>query len=147
MTDEIKPALTAEEWAEQVCEYPATDKRPIVRRTLWTFDNGVQVSVGTDGVFVNWDGAVYDSGMQALGDRAAAVMALINHGLSDESPYKIARADVDALIIDLQEPRVWNHALGEADRNAVHARLVKLLALAAKLAALLPPDERTAGKR
>ncbi len=119
MSDELKPALSAEEWA-QSGEYG---------QRLWTFDNGVQVAIpDAGGAEVNWDGAVYDSRMQALGDKHLAVIALLNHALPNDSPYKITRADAHDCLVGAVFIRQ------HADDGSALRRL------ADKLFAILPPE-------
>lgn len=101
---EIKPALTAEEWAEG-----DEEGNTFVDRTAWAYEEA------------------------GVTDRFQ-LMALCNHALPDDDPRKIVRADVQ-------------RCMAAADRAEEHSgyngdwRRSDWRDLAAKLAALLPPED------
>jgi len=127
MSDEIRPALTADEWA----------------KTSFIRPDSTFTAYGSDGrVF---EAAAYNMAAECLpdseldigdtiwtGEPVASLIALANYALPDDSPYKITQADVELIRDSAEEFRVsW--PVGERG----------LLAVAAKLAALLPPQADT----
>lgn len=115
--DEIKPALTPEEWERPV----ASSREPAYVRP-----DRVPGYVAFDTNLVGDEPIVFP---------AEQVLAIANAALADDSPHKITRQDVDlvigvALTIDLEFS-------GFHERDA---RSVALESLAGKLAALLPPE-------
>ena len=115
MTDRIEPALTAEEW-----------------RSPPQFDDasGVTIEATDDGLIV-----VSDTGDGYIVD-AFKVMALANHALPADDSRKITRADVEVLKRASVIYRVsdWESATNDDATKKVQR-------IAAKLAALLPPEE------
>ena len=122
MSDTIKPALTAEEWATPVNKYG--------QRHFFDWSDGTTATWMADGsLFVNSNGAVYDSEAQEVRESRHAVAALCLYG----QPFGFTREDV-ALVLD---------CIGmEFDRATVtEARDLtqRLNHLANRIAALLPP--------
>lgn len=113
MTEDVKPALTADEWASD-------DFGNAERSGQWVY-----AANGFSGIVVGWKNKM--SGICLGEDILPAVMAVANAALPDDSPCKITRDDV-ALI----------HETWEGDRGYMNAD--KLRRLSAKLAALLPPE-------
>ncbi len=109
---EIKPALSAEEWA--------TDLGSAERDGAWVY-----AAKGFAGVVVGRDDQ--KTGVHLSEDALPALIAIANAALPDDSPYKITRDDIGLI----------GYAI-----MALHHRPVnqaKLDSLAAKLEALLPP--------
>ena len=121
MTDTIQPALTPGEWADA---------------------DGIQIARTADGVVsvMDWTRYVGGVGLRITGGddngdididpvQLPPVMALANHALPDGHPLKITRADVHALqyVAEMREMR------DEQEKSVIAD-------LAAKLAALLPPE-------
>lgn len=123
MPDEIRPALSAEEWArERVESTTNADTVSLIRSEHGRVNF---VAHGTNG----WRGEPNTIGL-VMGTRMPlAIMALANAALSDDSPHKITRADVDML-----ESSAENDHDAYVNRGAMNQ-------LAAKLAALLPPEK------
>lgn len=110
MADEIKPALTPEEWAIGGKEHSSF-------RII-------------DGAPVRWDVCEWcaiDS------DTAGEMVAIGNAALPNDSPYKITRGDVKAI-------KRAGHYGSNGAAVLTPERLDELLAIADKLAALLPPE-------
>ena len=114
MSDKIDPVLTAREWAHWLGEND---------------DLRLQIDAACDGVGYS------------LRQDPAALIALANAALPDDSPYKITRADAIAtanaatLLNAVQEL-----APDAPDDLGVGYGITHLRNLAAKLAALLPPE-------
>lgn len=115
MPDEIKPALTREEWSEK--------EHRISRREVMSGGKGFVID-GPDPS----DSVYVDSP-----DDLAAAVALANDALPDGHPLKITREDVAALHVVLSG---YGSEFVEDGKGDV-ARCERL---AAKLAALLPPE-------
>lgn len=75
----------------------------------------------TYGLCVEWDG------------NESKIIAIANASLPDDSPYKITRADVGAIESTVD---VLRREFGQDDEDAEAMEIV-----AAKLAALLPPEK------
>jgi len=126
MSDEIKSALAPGEWAKMMVRTEDSD---------WE-----RISVAQSGnmVVMGMCQSTGDGDEYMVIDRAAfpQVAALSNAALPADSPYKITREDVDGLLAAAValEARAdkWN-MLETGMREALRA-------LAAKLAALLPPE-------
>ena len=92
-TDQIKPALTATEWADKVIYNVQSDESVGSRIHVWLDIRE------TDGYLCtandNGEGAY---NMELPPERCAAVVALANHALPDDDPRKITRAHIDALM-------------------------------------------------
>ena len=122
MSDEITPALSADEWARvdagTVGAFIRGDS-PGIHIVNGEVELSFSTSVVGDGTY-NEDIAIRVSGSQV-----AELIAICNAALPDDSPYKVTRSDVVCLIGYL--------TYGTSDS--------RLKSLAAKLAALLPPQE------
>jgi hypothetical protein len=116
---EIKSALTAEEWSRKQWDGATADDFVYI-------DHRGVVMVGNNGVYNTV--AVED---------AAAMIALCNHALSPDDPRKIVRADVEA--IREFDYRDWVN--GENSVRIGQVECERLQLVAAKLAALLPPED------
>jgi hypothetical protein len=117
----IPPALSAEEWAEGTARHG----EPLL---AYVAMEGQRLSV-------------YDQGDEAdvAPELRPAAIALANAALPDDSPYKITRADVEALLARPHPEADMYHA-GQLCCD-VALRNERLSALAAKLEALLPPAQ------
>ena len=112
----IPPALTAEEWEQGFADWGVM------------YDHS-GVSLGSPsrkGISVYTDGDDVD----VAADQLPSLIALANHALPDGHPLKITRADVVAA------RRISHDSGGWTDENR---DIVERLA--AKLAALLPPED------
>jgi len=112
MTDEIRPALSAEEW-----KGPTAD----------VLDGYVDLDTGT--VDVRLGGAGSQSRSQH--DDAWALVALLNDSLPDDDPRKLTWEDVERV----------NLAGGMVARAGAETVADNLFTLAAKIASQLPPRE------
>lgn len=123
----MEPALTPEEWAERRIAPLSCDEIAI-------YDDGDGLEFATypdataraarKGLLGKYKLAIWDDA------GIAGLIALANVALSDDSPYKITRADVDRLLLIAAEIR----------RGLAYGPdAVDLERLARKLAALLPP--------
>ena len=101
-TDQITPALTAEEWAE-------------IRSGNFQLDDIIA--------------------------RPFATIAALNHTAPDDSPYKITRADLQAIEKGLVgiDCVISEFCCNDAERRATKAESNALAVTLAKLNALLPP--------
>jgi hypothetical protein len=133
MTDEtIPPALSADEWAA----------REVVRQTqaaefsFVQFDPDGWLAIGARRLERQEPDGLRVGGQSTI---VPALMALANDALPDGDPRKLTRADVEALDIAVQydEGLCFEHGSIGHDDAMRHARLH---ALAAKIAALLPPE-------
>ena len=116
MTDTIPPALTPEEWAQVGS---GVSRVTAEKDVLWFIGHRAE---GVSGI----------PSLAVMPQRAPAeAIALLNATLPAGSPYKITRKDLDVLDCAASAIR---HEYGLDDEDAVD-----LDALAAKLAALLPP--------
>ena len=120
MTDELKPALSAEEWARVEAE------------RVEGIENGWPP---LRGVFIDGEDGLFPTGIIYNPFAPVPLIALLNAALPDDSPYKITRDDVAYVLQLATEPFYGGAAYNDKD---VWLRLV------AKLAALLPPDAPTA---
>ena len=115
--NDLTPALSAEEWAKGKYRIPGVanlalrDGRLLVSGDAWDTD-----SVHTQAVELH------------------ALVALSNAALSDSDPRKITRADVQ-MLEELAEDVDGEWGVGDMQ----DPKVLLILALAAKLAALLPP--------
>ena len=118
----IPPALTADQWMTRKVMYHETDGPD--------YTEDIDIAIGPSGqsVYVrrNTNGMVEYVGLH--GDKIPATIALANHALPDGHPLKITRDDIKALT-DAAGPDFGPRI----DIGAFQA-------LAAKLAALLPPE-------
>lgn len=123
----IQPALSAEEWADLFTD-PYDDSVPDERIM------GVACSdrMPTAHVF---DGTLYLNAIADHDTDLPQLMAVANAALPDDSPHKITRADVARL----EGFANWIREELHYNEGAV-ADTVRLSDLAAKLAALLPPE-------
>jgi hypothetical protein len=133
---EIKPALTAEEWRLRHVENVGL---------VWRVSDDTTglVEIEARPYRATWSGdrpdfaLVADRINQGIAcHRVDAAMALANAARPDSDEGKITRADVNALE---QSAALIAELSGYAHAD----RLAELIALAAKLAALLPPEEPT----
>lgn len=117
MSDEIRPALTAEEWEGA--------RGRDARSRLCETANYVQ--------YHEIEGAAAEY---------VEAMALANEALPDGHPQKIVASDVSALRVVLGEWRAYAGAMSRAAGFPSHEMWedATLSRLAAKLAALLPPE-------
>ena len=119
MSEELKPALSAEEWAGEPPYLVA--KVESTSPGIWLLDwgkSGRVLRVRND------DETEFDC------TDGAALMAIANHALPDSDPRKITRADIEPLIRAAGDIR----PLGFADDAQA------LCELYAKLESLLPPE-------
>ncbi len=124
MSDDLKPALSAEEWAKPGNEYG--------QRMFDIGDNYVVLT--PDDILVNSDGSASYPECQAVGrENIPPMIALLNYALPDDSPYKITRADVKELR-EIGEAYAAEHFSGHIENGESILRTVQ------KLAALLPPE-------
>jgi hypothetical protein len=131
MPDEPRPALTPEEWAgRKRPQYYG--EQPCIQ--LWS-SGAIDLSrdVQRDGEWAPGDRVSIDAGDTAS---AHALMALANAALPDGHPNKITRDDVQRVYVAQQDAAEKYPHAAEAGWLAPG-----LLALAAKLAALLPPED------
>lgn len=132
MTDELKPALSADEW-----------KLPDARRSAF------YAMAEADHTLTVGDGKVTSHvGLNIPSGELTALIALANAALPDNSPYKITRAewyDLESSVSNME-----GLAVGLEDRSDLngpaYARAMRRLAktlktLAGKLDALLPPEK------
>lgn len=120
MSDEITPALSAEEWGAF-----QNDDPEVTCGKVW--DDGCYVTLGPDGLGVEYgapDGAAY--GMSA--ERRHAIAALALHG----QPFGFTREDVEVL-------RCAQSVLDTLD--GYDDESIGCGSLAARIAALLPPED------
>ena len=111
MTDEIAPALTPEEWR--------------------IYDRAVE-SAREKGDALIYSVRPWIVNAGSTRESLPRAMTIANAALPDDSPYKITRSDLDKLDCAASALR---HEYGSDDEDAAD-----LDALAAKLAALLPPE-------
>lgn len=157
MTDEIKPALTPEEWrrwenGESVVRGVVGDggvpDDPVV---------GMGIEISREDAEDTYDpdmpgdehmyygaGIGIDAGdstpAPVLESDLPALVALANAALPDDSPYKITHADVRRCL-DVAAGIEVEYAAGhQLQRFATAALIGEWRTLAAKLAALLPPE-------
>jgi hypothetical protein len=133
VTDPIEPALSDEQWA-QLAKATAdgmagmSHNVPIAPSTeawRWVVDGEVGHSLRST---VDVEG-----GYPLESDAAPAILALANWQLPDDSPYKITRADVDHIEWVAEQMRKLNPISIDDEMT--------LTRIAAKLTALLPPNE------
>lgn len=112
---EITPALSEEQWARSA--------------------DGVEEFV--------WNGRTFSNAGMADDEAARTVAALANAALPDDDPRKITRADVENLkqIVWELKQGVRDEPPNNPDRVGKYARGDAAFSLAAKLAALLPPEK------
>jgi hypothetical protein len=131
MNEDIKPALTAEEWKQR--SYRALGRED-TNGVLIGFDARL-TDDGREFIAENVrrdpDGAEYqaddDFEVRAVGQERHALAALAGHG----QPWWFTREDVRAL----RDDALFAMIEGHADKHD------RLLNLAARLASLLPPEE------
>jgi hypothetical protein len=113
MSETLKPALTPEQWARARRFWPS-----------WLDDKEfIRAYFGEDAAY------------------RAAALAIANHQLPPDSPYKITRADVEDLTFCLDAPPTIRHYPANTVQNAPDtARVARARRAIAKLAALLPPE-------
>ena len=124
MTEKIEPALTAEEWADVIGGQPLT----------FTSEPTLSVIDAGDGIKFLAEGTPIESSVMCEIDSwdtagLAQLAAVLLNALPTGHPLKITREDV-ALVREVAED--YEHR-----GNSTNA---ELLSLAAKLAALLPPE-------
>jgi hypothetical protein len=124
MSDTLKPALSADEWARK--EH-ITEDADVVTVAIVGGRLDVMRHVTSYGEKV-LDGRVVIDDQRSV----IAVLALANAALPDDSPYKITRHDVADLV------RFGENALWRADATLS----ATLSHIATKLAAILPPEPR-----
>lgn len=118
---EIAPALTPQEWKDRQ-DYRADGYPPAA---VYLIDGNL---------YVSFDGGVGEEVVDP--DEVPKFIAFANAALPDDSPYKITHADV-ALLREIQVDVNSVYTLELSDEEAIRLRQ-----LAAKLAALLPPESR-----
>lgn len=121
MTDTIAPALTPSEWKD--ARWQRGDREFSCRNGMWL--------------------AGFDEGIGLLDEEMPVVIALANHALPSDSPYKITREDVEALragrIACAGERDAARRDGRSDDARSWQAAAHTLDALMDKLAAFLPP--------
>jgi hypothetical protein len=120
MSDEIKPALTPEEWASVMA-----DNR----------DDFGDETGPLKGVAIAYTNGILRDGMLCNPYAPDALIALLNHALPDADSRKFTQDDVDALL-------TIAFRIEDADSVMLGGKTwaeVELRALAARIAALLPP--------
>ena len=121
MSEKIKPALTAEEWST-------------LKDGYYVELSGCRIGIDTDGLDVR--GRFMGEEATVPRECAPALMALANAALPDDDPRKITREDVAAC-------RAFDFNFWGMESDSVEVRRAdceRLQLLAAKLAALLPPE-------
>lgn len=112
MTDALRPALTPEEWAQGFVDWGLMHAH---RGVTLNKHGGVEVYDDTDSADV-------------APNELPSLIALANHALPEGHPGKLTWEDVEAVT---DAARGQEHEFNQSD--------ARLDALAAKLAALLPP--------
>jgi hypothetical protein len=118
----IRPALTPEEWAHEVPD------------SLHSPDTAIQFAVGHVVLSEEW---------RHRRERALpAMIAILNHALPDGHPQKFTQEDVRALR-KMADDEEWAESRGDAGRTGMDPYDAR--SLAARIAALLPPEPRRTG--
>ncbi len=121
MTDEIKPALSADEWRRKSAQ----------RGTQYGMDGFSAAIDPVMGLTIDNRGSD-DASSHDSAAHLAIIIALANAALPDTSSYKITRKDVYVMECAASAIRA---EYGSGDEDAL-----ELDRLTAKLAALLPPE-------
>ncbi len=129
MSEEIRPALTPEEWEEPSVYSIGREE---VDGDVDAMRVGIRVEQNREAgtrYLVGWNensDYPYESVIQ--GEKIAKLVAIANHALPDGHPLKITREDV-------KEMEIASYLLDGEGRDGA-----AIAAIAAKLAALLPPE-------
>ena len=126
MSDELRPALTPEEWV-QVNEDLGEGRGPLTAVTISYTDGDLRTGYRLSNPFP-----------------PEVLVALINNSLADDHPNKITQADVVLLRRAMDAGRIGEVSpeVRYADRPLYFGEVQDMRRLIAKIAALLPPEAK-----